>query len=111
MLLVACNNKEQGKPEAIISVDSATLSSKEDISKLLKTHNLVSYSIKNLKSKSTTDTLFVYVPKTNDETMECIDSSCTTYFKFADSQYPDFSQVQALGGELGNAGDLDDDGI
>ncbi len=111
IFLVACDNNEQEKPDANLTIDSSTISLKANLSELRKTHIIEKYYIKGIADKNTTDTLFAYIPKTNDETMECIDSSCTTWFRFTDTQFPDFSQVQSLGGVLGNAGDLDDDGI
>lgn len=69
------------------------------------------FIIEDLKDKTKTLSITIFTPKTDDETMTCTDSTCTTFFKFANDAYPGFSHKQALGGAIENAGDLDNDGI
>jgi hypothetical protein len=68
-------------------------------------------TIADLRNPDSTVILIIHAPKTDDQNMVCEDSSCTTYFSFAQDRYPAFSHEMALGGAIGNAGDLDDDGV
>jgi hypothetical protein len=67
-------------------------------------------SLGDLNKDGIIDTIYITQPVLAGD-MECKDSTCTTYFAFADDAFPSFSHQMALGGAIGNAGDLDDDGI
>lgn len=68
-------------------------------------------TISDLRDEKKNIKVTIYTPKSNDEDLSCKDSTCTTYFKFENDEYPSFSHEQALGGYLANVGDLNEDGV
>jgi hypothetical protein len=65
----------------------------------------------DINSDKISDTVFINEPSIIEEEMTCRDDVCKTQFIFSGGKIPSFGREQALGGVIGNAGDLDDDGI
>lgn len=67
--------------------------------------------LKDIDGDKKDDSVFIHEPSIIEAELTCRDEVCNTKFVFANATIPTFNHEQALGGVLGNAGDLDDDGM
>lgn len=108
-LLASCGDSSAPQEEkANITPGDSTITRTQQPEEGKITGELI--SLDDLDGDNRADTIIVTPPEIIND-MDCADSTCTTYFRFTNSKFPAFSQQQALGGVIGNAGDLDRDGI
>lgn len=90
-------------------VDSTALMVSDYVEELI--YPIDTVVLQDINGDKINDTVFINEPSIIEAELSCRDEVCNTKFVFANSSIPSFSHEQALGGELANAGDLDDDGV
>ncbi len=90
-------------------VDSTALMVSDYVEELI--YPIDTVVLQDINGDKINDTVFINEPSIIEAELSCRDEVCNTKFIFANAAIPSFSHEQALGGELANAGDLDDDGV